>query len=137
MSNLREVCDEQQLILAQARITYAEKVAAINIMLAAVNTELANPVLTDTSRPAIVRYTAVVALEKLRNAIYAQQASVLGVNAQPRTFVVPPNGEPMSLAEIAKALWNDGTRWPELLECNAIHTPNAVRPGTVLRVLSR
>ncbi len=137
MSNLREICDAQQVILGGTRVTYAQKVSAINTMLAAVEAAIADPSLTDTTRPAIIRYNALVGLEKLRNAIYDLSSQSLGVNSRPRTYVVPPNGEPMSLAEIARAIWGDGSRWSELLEGNAIHTPNAVRPGTVIRVLAR
>ncbi len=135
MTTMSELCEEQLVILDTATSTYSTKVAAIQVMLDAVDVALADPVLYDVTQDALPRHTAVMALEHLRSTIYAKRDAVLGANVRPRTFMVPVNGEPMSLPEIARSLWGDATRWADLLEGNAIHTPNMVAPGTVLRVL--
>jgi prophage DNA circulation protein len=134
MSTLQITCDAQLAILDGKNRTYPEKVAAINIMLAAVESALVSSALDDATQSAYLRYVARQALENLRNAIYLRRAAELGVNVHPRTYVV--KGAPMALWQIAKDLWGDATRWPELLQGNAIHNPNAVRPGTVLYVLA-
>jgi hypothetical protein len=129
------IMQEQMAILDGANRTYAEKTAAVRTMLVACETELANPILNDVSVSADLRQQKLVDLEALRNAIYAARDRVLGDNVHPRTFRVPGN-EPMSLWQIAKQLWGDGRRWAELMNGNAITNANAVRPGTVLVVLS-
>ena len=136
MSTLAELCAAQIAFIDGPHRTYVEKTAAIQIMLDACEAAFADPQLTNQLKSATLRYTAITALEALRNSIYAKRASVFGLSTNPRTYVVR-GSEPLTLWQIARELFNDGTRWRELLDGNAIHNPNAVRPGTVLYVLPR
>lgn len=134
MTALADTIGAQLDYLDGAERSYAEKIRAVGVMLAAVESALASPALSDTSKPALDRCTARASLEQLRATVYAIRDAQLGANVHPRVYRVPTT---QPLWQIAKTLFNDATRWRELLAGNAIRTPHLVRAGTLLVVLSK
>jgi prophage DNA circulation protein len=134
MTALAALIDTQLTFLDAKERTYVEKIRAVGTMLSAVEDALASPALSDATKPALDRHTARAALESLRATIYRIRDQQLGANVHPRVYVVPSD-QPLWM--VAKTLFKDARRWPELLQGNSIRTPHLVRAGTSLVVLAK
>ncbi len=62
-----------------------------------------------------------------------QLHAVNEAKASARTYTVEPGD---SLSAIAKSVYGDGGRWPEIFEANKdqLSDPNLIQPGQVLRI---